>query len=363
MMNQFTITLSFLLVCSAHANAQVKQQPKPVKSGAAAHAGVKDKGEGPNAADVYLLAIEELRKALHDPAKALSDPSGDFWGLPIEAKAQIEDPSNQLWRDAVTKSAVAITLFAQAAQISRCAFDRYPKELATGLTRQLTDFGIMLKVVTAHGWQQSKRVPASAVMTGLQMLRYADHCAQDRSLLGVAVGLHAEERATGLLEAAASELAKQEQARVNADRFLKQLDAYLSRRLSHAVIADIAEHDFAFHLENGLSEGARKNPSLSRAVKRAKVIMRELFEPLRRRPAMPLADFRVRWSKRVDSLREISKGEKMDDLLVTGSGEPLAAVLVLVACVPPSQLLEMCHANKVVLEACARDLRKLARSK
>lgn len=361
MMNQFTITLSFLLVCSAHANAQVKQQPKTVNSGAAVRADVKAKS--PNAADVYLLAIEELRKALHDPAKALSDPSGDFWGLPIEAKAQIEDPSNQLWRAAVTKSAIAITLFGQAAQISRCEFDRYPKELATGLTRQLTDFGIMLKVVTAHGWQQSKRVPASAVMTGLQMLRYADHCAQDRSLLGVAVGLHAEERATGLLEAAASELAKQEQARVNPDRFLKQLDGYLSRRLSHAVIADIAEHDFAFHLENGLGEGARKNPALSRAVKRAKVIMRELFEPLRQSPAMPLAAFRVRWSKRVDSLREISKGEKMDDLLATGSGEPLAAVLVLVACVPPSELLEMCHANKVVLEACARDLRKLARGK
>ena len=358
-MQLLTTALSILLVCSADASAQVKQQPTPVKPGAAMYADVKAKS--PNAADIYLLAIEELRKALHDPTKALSDPAGDFLGLPVEAAAQIEDPSNQLWCDAVTKSAVAITLFAQASQISRCEFDRYPKELATGLTRQLNDFGIMLKVMTAHGWQQSKRAPTSAVMTGLKMLRYADHCVQDRSLLGVALGLHAEERAASLLEAAISELATQEQAEVNADRLLKQLEACLNRRLSNAVIADVAEHDFAFHLENGLGEEAHKNPDLSWAVKRAKGIMRELFEPLRQKPAMPIELFRVRWSRRIDSLKEIRKGENMDDFLATGSGEPLAAVLVLLACVPPSQLLEMCHANAAVLQSCAGDLRKIAR--
>lgn len=354
MMNLFTITLSILFACTAHANAQVKQQPTPVSSGPAAHTDVKAKS--PNAADIYLLAIEELRKALRGPA-------GDFSGLPADCGAQIKNPFSHSWREAVAKSAVAITLVAQASQLSRCEFDRYPKELATGLTRQLSDFNIILMVMSAHGWQQSKRVPTSAVLTGLQMLRYADHCAQDRSLLGVALGLHAEERAARLLDAAVSELAKQPQARASAERFLKQLEACLSRRLSSAVIADIAEHDFVFQLENGLGEEARKNPALSRAVKRAKVIMRELFEPLRQKSAMPSELFRVRWSKRIDSLKEISKGEKMDDLLATGSGEPLAAVLVLLTCVAPGDLLEMCNANEVVLAGCAGDLRKLARDK
>ena len=352
MSNLSAIVLASVLAWAAQVEAQVKPKPVLPTSGAAAQANAQAKS--PNAAKIYRMAIAELRKALYDPLD-------ETWDTPQDFGENSKDPADVAWRKAVARSAVAITLFAQASQVSRCQFERYPKDLATELSRLAVEFGLMLRIVAAHGWQQTQDDPSGACTTALQMLRYSNHCRGDRSLFGLAVGMGAERSAADLLKAAIPDLAKQGQA--SAERILKQLDLHLGRRLSSAALADIAEDDFAFMLEHGLGEQSANNPALTRARKRAKEIVREMLSPLRQNPAASLDAFRAYWDERIKALRKLTKAKKLEDILANGVGETLAATLVLVVSGPTPDILETYHENGGLLRVCAADLRKLMASK
>lgn len=90
-----TTALAILFVWTAQVEAQAMPKPASPKLGTTTQA--KAKAKSPNAADIHLLAIVELRKALHDLA-------GELWGWPDEFGERITDPSDKPWREAVAKS-------------------------------------------------------------------------------------------------------------------------------------------------------------------------------------------------------------------------------------------------------------------
>jgi hypothetical protein len=329
--------------------AQAKPGSNVPKSSAAAREGAKLKQ--PNAADIYRMAIAEFRRAMCDPdTKSWNRPSGDGKNL--------KGANNASWQRAVTKSADAIAIFAQASQVPNCEFPRYPKDLTSELSLNIIDLNGLLSLVTAHGWQQVESDVRGACATAIQMLGFMDHCKNHGTQIGVAIGLVAERNATELLDVAASGLGREAPKEI-AD-VLKRLDAYMGRRMSSSAFADVVAGEVEFQLAHGLSGRGASEVVMVAAKKRANAIFAEMLAPLRGYPAASIDEFRRAWSARVKLLQESAKERSLDDFVNEASGEGLANALVLVVMTDVPGLWAQYVANGLDLRGGVERVRELA---
>jgi hypothetical protein len=109
----------------------------------------KPKPRGNNAVDVYIMAIDEARRALSIKGNVMLN-------LPYEATAK--GYASEFWRDKCRKTSVARTLFAQAARSKDCKFGVEP----TGDSQLSTISPVLWQLRTlvfAHGMQNTKNAP------------------------------------------------------------------------------------------------------------------------------------------------------------------------------------------------------------
>tara|TARA_R110002096_G_scaffold157180_3_gene322040 strand:- start:537 stop:1532 length:996 start_codon:yes stop_codon:yes gene_type:complete len=306
----------------------------------------------PNAADLYRKAIEELQKALPVP-----EYEGSI-DLPEDSYEEQPDYTGKAWQQTVRKSAVALTLFSQASQIPTCKFDPKTEELITEFMSMAPQFAALRQIVAAHAWQQVREDPRGAGATAMQMLNHANHCAQDRVMISIAIGLTAEDEAAKILQAVTKQLASQEGGPAVAKRLLKQLELHLATRPTRITIADAAEYEFGFLL-SGLDD-MPKNVNTQSASKRAAQIVREIVEPLRTDTTVTVEALRAHVKKHHDRARKFTKAKKLTTLLKNGTGETLAAVLVSLAASDPSRILEPLLKSGKTLQECRQQLIVLA---
>jgi hypothetical protein len=96
------------------------------------------------------------------------------------------------------------------------------------------------------------------------------------------------------------------------------------------------------------------------ACKRATQIHREITLPLREDPTVSVAAMKAHSKKHIDQLKKLTKAREVATILENGSGETLAAVLVLLCSTDASRFLEPCLKAGEALEACRVELHKLA---
>ncbi|MFT7537291.1 MAG: hypothetical protein ACI85K_003249 [Hyphomicrobiaceae bacterium] len=307
----------------------------------------------PNAAVLYRQAIGELQKAL---------PSAEYEGtieLPEDWYEDQPDYTGKLWQQAVRKSAMAVTLFAQASQIPTCKFDAKVEDLITEFMSKAPEFSALRTIVFAHGLQQVANDPRGAGATAMQLLQHGNHCAQDRVSIAVVIGFVSEDLATKILQALTKQLASQEDGPAVAKRLLKQLDQHLAKRPTRLTLADAAEYEFAFILEHGLVDMLKSMRAKS-AGERAAQIVHEMAEPLRKDAAITVEALRAHVKKYHDRARKLTKTNKLATILKNGTGETLTAVLVMLAGPDPSRLLEPFVKTQGVLQECRQQLVELA---
>ena len=307
----------------------------------------------PNAAVLYRKAIEELQKALPAP-----EYEGDI-DLPEDPYGEAPDLNSLAWQEAVRKSAVAITLFAQASQIPNCKFDAKVEDLETEFVSKATLLMYLRRVVAAHGWQQAKKDPRGAGATAMQLLQLAKHCAQERFMIAIAVGFTAEEDAAKILRSVAKQLASQEDGPAVAKRLLKQLDQHLAKRPTRLTLAEVVEQEFSWVLEHGLAD-IPNNQRTKAASRRAAQITRDIVAPLRKNPTITVEALRAHTKKHHDRLRKLTKAKTLETVLKNGAEETLAAVMALMASTDPSRLLEPFLKTSSVLQECRQQLLELA---
>jgi hypothetical protein len=306
----------------------------------------------PNAAVLYRKAMKELLKTL--PLEG----STDSVDLPEGAYDDAPEYTGAAWREAVRKSAVALSLFGQATQIETCKFDGKTEEITTELMECVLQIMPLKQLFEAQGWQQLKSDPRTAAVTAMQLLRFANHCAGDDSLMGPAFGFTAEQSAAKLLRAALKQLAEQEDHQVDAKRFLKQFERHIAGRPTRASLADTAEREFEL-IFNGL-KGVKENPAIKAAGKRAREIHGEMLAPLRHSKPVSVKALKAHYKHHFDRLRKLTKAKDVSTVLENGSGETLAAVLLMLAAHDMTGVLEPFLAAKVALVPCLVELTELA---
>lgn len=295
--------MTAVLLASVLCNATLAQNESPRK---------------PNAAPLYLKAIEEMKSALTDS-----------YTNRMELPPDEGDLTSREWQDVVAKSAVAWTLFTAATQISGCAFPPAGDGEATGLRSKILSLVDLRKLATARGMQQATKDPRGACTTALQILQYGRHCSLDPTLMGIALSHDAEEHAAQILDQALPRLALRKDAKNVAKRFRARLDDHIKTRPSRPSLADTAKLEFTWLLESGFSAEAKKNPMILSARKRAGAILDEMLQPLRADPPIADAEFRKRFDERVAKLKKVTNKKNASDILKNGRGETLASVLVL----------------------------------
>lgn len=305
-----------------------------------------------NAAVLYRKAMKELLSTL--PLEG----SSDSIDLPEDAYDDAPDYAGKAWRDAVRKSAVALSLFGQATQVESCKFDRKTDEITTELMECVLRIMPLRQLFEAQAWQQLKTDPRTTAVTAMQLLRFANHCAGDDSLMGPAFGFTTEENAAKLLLAALTQLGEQDGSQVDAKRLLKQFELHMAGRPTRASLADTAEREFEL-IFNGL-KGIKENPAVKAASERAREIHGEMLAPLRQSKPVSVKALKAHYKKHFDRLRKLTKAKKMSTVLENGSGETLAAVLLMLAAHDMSGVLEPFLAAKVALVPCLVELTELA---
>lgn len=340
--------------------AQEAPRPATQSPEAAQQAPKASKKAAPNAATLYRKAIAELRKALPD-----EEYEGDIL-LPEDSIGDAPEYTSSEWREAVKKSAVAISLFEQATQIDACRFDGKTKDLMSEFGQSLHELLSLRHVVQAQAWQRVSTDPRSAGVTAIRLMRHANHCVADSTMIGVAFGLDAEKQGIKLLKMVTKRLAprngqKDDDGKAVAKLFAKQLQQHQAARTDRKRLADIAEREFAWIMLAGLDE-LPKTLATKSAIKRATQIVRDMVEPLRKNPKITAKALDKHCTKETERLRALIGKDKLKTVLEKGVGEPLAAALVLICSPNVAGILEPLLEVAEGLESCRADLQKLASS-
>ena len=307
----------------------------------------------PNAAALYRKAIEELQQALPHPEHEAEI------AIPDDLPDGSEDYGGKQWREAVSKGAVAIMLFAQASQIPTCVFDKAMPQLETEFGNSAARIFALQRLTAARGWQLASGDPGGALVLASQLLQHAEHCTQQQNLMGLFVGFAAEQRAAALLQVACKHLAGHVEQRALATQFLNKLDQHLAARPTRVLLANILEQEFAWTLKEGLDEALR-NAATQAASQRAIEMYREIVSPLRKDATVTAEALAEHAKQRLKQLRKLVDTRQLTTVLRDGRGEVLAAAMTLLLSVDPSRSLKESLDRAKLLDEQRRELSRLA---
>lgn len=187
---------------------------------------IKPKPRESNAADVYVMAIDEARRTF-------KIKSPEMLNLPHEATAH--GYQSDYWLGKCTQAAVARSLFAQAARTKHCKFGILPSGCS-----QLSTLSPVLwqlrTLVFAHGMQNATTHPETALSDAACLLHHARQLFASPSTNAIALGYVAEANALTVINKTVS-LAMQD---ATITRLRKSLERHHRLRITRDQIADIA---------------------------------------------------------------------------------------------------------------------------
>jgi hypothetical protein len=323
-------------VAEQPAASSQSQNPSPVKK--------------PNAALIYREAIRELKQAF----AAAEEPYLD--------QEQGEDLNTPAWRDAVATAAVAISLFTQASQIPHCKFALSDDQLTSELVASSLDYMTLRNLVFVHGYQQIADNPRGACATAMQLLRHADHYAQDQTLLGCMFALAAEGQAILLLTEALPRLARRQGQQEFARTLLKQIGLHVATRPTLVTLADAYMHELTWALDR-LAKQLPASDDVRLLREQALAHARLAMKPLRESPAITPEALGKHVRSIAPDLASLLDSPKLTKLLSGEAGQLVAAAWRAITGLDQQQFASFGQANLEELEDVRLQLRQLARSR
>lgn len=189
-----------------------------------------------NAADVYVMAIDEARRVFRIKAP-------EMLNLPYEATE--DGYRGDYWVDKCQRATVATTLFAQASRIKHCSFGCLP----TGVSEfsKLSPVLWQLRtLVYAHGIQNLSNSPDATLADADSLLHHARQMCRGPSTDAVSLGYLAEANGLQLIEKV---LQRSQRTKDTEARIRKLLEQHRQRRVTRAQLADVAFEETMQRLE------------------------------------------------------------------------------------------------------------------
>lgn len=179
-----------------------------------------------NAVTVYNMAIDEARRVF-------SIKAPEMLNLPYEATEQ--GYLSAFWIEKCNKSAVARSLFAQAARTPHCKFGILPSGRS-----QLAEMSPVLwqlrTLVFARGMQNAKNTPDTALLDAASLLHHARQLFAGPSTGAIALGYVAEANALTVIDTALGATSRDAEA---SQRLRKLLEEHRKLRVTRQDIADV----------------------------------------------------------------------------------------------------------------------------
>lgn len=260
----------------------------------------------PNAAVLYELALEEIRTAFGITADG---------ALELPPKAENESVEWRFaepeWDPLIERSAVALTVFAQAARIPRCEFGAATDPIFHGYDERALQLVQLAQLTAARGWRRLASSPADAAGDAFTLLRHTRHAMRQPTTTGATFGYVVEIMALALLRGS---LAKPLTDEARA-RCLRELGEHAGERPSTSDFAAASETEIARMLGATIGRAAGQPPvadpveaaareNAEAITRRVLDLARELLAPLRQDELPAVEEIEKRTKANFDRLRE-----------------------------------------------------------
>ena len=275
----------------------------------------------PNAAPLYRRAFVEMDRALQSK-------TGDPVDYPEFDLADVATFRSAPWPELIEKTAVARTLFAQAAVHERCVFDEPSSEtlIRDEITDRRRDFLTARTFIIAHAFSVVTARPDAAIADAETLLAAAQHVEQQGSVFSMLMASNLAGGALLICEAVLNLRGASELQLASLRRALKAVEAR-QRGCSPRRLADLAVAD-ARILLTALNEPAMKNTAAIQAARARAIEMIDAFvEPLRTARAGDADKLRAATEAASTALKAKFDNKRATDILQDGVGEALAAAM------------------------------------
>ena len=307
----------------------------------------------PNAASIYRRAFAELHESLRLDTE---DPVDYPW---------VDEPSAAIfstapWPELVERTAVARTLFAQASAVSGCAFDEPTGELglADEVQERVADFRALQTFVVAHAFTVVGRQPEVAVADVEALFACARHLEQQPGLFAALLATDFADGAARVCDALVAARGEPATRHAILQRALAALAARERTRSGLPKLAARAITD-ADKLLSLLVEPDTLNGAAIRAAKtRARELVRELVKPLRTAKAGAGDELKKATEAQLEQLKARYRGQNTNEVLASGAGEALAAVLASLVAPNSAALFDQWERHGARLRALEGSLRR-----
>lgn len=276
----------------------------------------------PDAATIYRRAFAALREALRLDTE---DPVDYPWVDEPSAAVFSQAP----WPELIARTAVARTLFAQASAVRECAFDQPTGELglADEVQERVADFRALQTFVVAHAFTVVASRPEVAVSDVEALFACARHLEQQPGLFAALLATDFADGAARVCDTIAAAPVEPATRRAILQRTLTALAARERTRSDLPKLAARAIVDADKLLSLLVEPDSQNGASIRAAKKRARELVQELVEPLRTAKAGAGEELKKTTAKHLEKLKARYRGQRTNEVLASGTGEALAAVL------------------------------------
>ena len=234
-------------------------------------AGLPAQAKLPNAAELYSKAYAELQKELRLGTAEAAD-------YPL-----VEEPDPAAFRRApwpalLAKTAVARSLFEQAAASERCVLPTKPGALVDTMVQM----GTMQRFVVAHAYSELKVLPDQTVADTVALLGHARHLSSQRRLLYSALALNFATTTLELCEATLRMHTNPPLPARSLRRLRKAVDRYKERSADLAELADQQCDRAREDLDAALAAAELDSGAVAEAKLRARKLVADYYRLLRK---------------------------------------------------------------------------------
>lgn len=275
----------------------------------------------PNAADLYSKAYAELQKELRlGTAEAADYPL-------VEAP----DPAafrRAPWPALLAKTAVARSLFEQAAASERCVLPTKPGALVDTVVQM----GTMQRFVVAHAYSEMKVLPDQTVADTVALLGHARHLSSQRRLLYSALALNFATKTLALCEATLRANTNPPLPARALRRLRRAVDRYKERCADLAALADQQRERAREDLDAALAAAELGPETATEAKRRTLELVADFYGLLRNARGSKPQDLAQLEAAFAAKLKKQSGGERLLRLLDGDKAEALASALASLVC-------------------------------
>ena len=305
-----------------------------------------------NAADVYRKAFAEMSRVLRSDA---DDPVDYPWVDEPSVDAYAEAP----WPKLLEETAVARSLFAQAGSIERCRFDKPTSEgpLGDEVQERTSDLVTMRTFVLAHAFRVVEMQPGAALADLEALFASARHLEQQDSLFAQLLAMDMARSALRICDAM---LAVREEHAAGATvlrRALAAVEAHARKRSGPKRLAELSVADARKLLSLAYEEEVKDREAFRAAQTRAIALIEELVRPMSEATVGDGEKVDLAATAAIHALKKKFDPKQQMQLLESGSGEALAALLATLVAPNASGLFRQWEEHGEALEKATKALR------